>query len=452
MAEVGPLLGRVLTQLEHAGAAQMGAVMSRLEARLGPAAAQGRLPVVVQFEDTPPKPGEAWREYKRRINQHLKRMQPIISDGAQKLYLANALAADLPPQQVRGLASQAEIAARIELDPIIDATLLDNCLADIEQPAFIAANASRGGTGVSVAVLDSGIDESHPFLNVAGSVSTCGEVTAIPGEHGTHCAGAIASQDSVYRGVAPNVKLLNVKVLRANGTGTATFIAQGVDRALDMNADILSMSVGFNHLPTWSQDGHGWSCPRGTCQLCTSVNNAVQFGKLVVAAAGNEHERAAKLRAAGYGSKFDTELACPGQALGAFTVGAITKRAPSPPLHALAGFSSWGPAAYGGDKPDIAAPGVNVTSTVPAPRDPHGALVIPPRRADLFKRLSGTSMATPLVAGAAALLLEALRAKGLASDPATLKARLRASANSTAGWPRHQTGAGWIDMGALGVV
>jgi len=195
----------------------------------------------------------------------------------------------------------------------------------------------------------------------------------------------------------------------------------------------LSMSVGWNHLPTWSNGGHGWSCPDGHCTLCTAVDNAAALDNcVVVVAAGNEHERAAALRPRTWwspwlnwlfprlaGPDIDTELGCPGQAREAITVGALTKRTFVP-----ASFSSHGPTAYGAPKPDLAAPGVNITSTVPVPRDANGQVISDAPRSTRFGRKSGTSMATPIVAGAAALIIQREQAAGRSWSPASIKREL----------------------------
>jgi len=207
---------------------------------------------------------------------------------------------------------------------------------------------------------------------------------------------------------------------------------------------VLSMSLGFNHLPAWSDGGHGWTCPDGACPLCRAVDNAVSFGAVVVVAAGNEHGRAEALRRFGYGGTFDIEQACPGHSRGAITIGALTKRTFLP-----ADFSSRGPTAYGAPKPDISAPGVNIMSTVPAPRNPNGAMVANPPRHLLFARLSGTSMATPIVAGAVALLIEHHRRQGLPTDPASVRGALLSRAVTTMPFPPLEIGVGRLDLAAF---
>jgi serine protease AprX len=297
---------------------------------------------------------------------------------------------------------------------------------------------------VTVAVLDSGVDLDHPALRVKASVSTCSEPVELPGEHGTHCAGAIGSRDAVFSGVAPGVDLVNVKVLNASGSGRNTFITAGVDAALDHGANVLSMSVGFNHLPTWSDSGHGWSCPLGQCPLCTAVDNAVQLDRVVcVVAAGNNHQRAAAL-AGMTPAAFDTELDCPGQAKEAITVGAITKS-----TRLAAPFSSHGPTAYGLAKPDLVAPGVNITSTIPIPRDAAGRPVPDPPRARLFGRMSGTSMATPIVAGAVALIIQQVTEQGVSWDPDHVRQELIGEAVAPLADDASIVGHGYLTLAKL---
>ncbi|MCU1350435.1 MAG: hypothetical protein JWO56_3465 [Acidobacteria bacterium] len=321
---------------------------------------------------------------------------------AQPIFSANAFQTAIVPDQLEYL-TRIERLELIELDPIMPAAALDDVSVDLEVPAFRLRMPDCDGRGVTVAVIDSGVDTAHPYLNVAESVSTAGESAASPGEHGTHCAGIIASTDETFRGIAPGVRLVNVKALFANSRATPNGITRGVDAALDANADVLSMSIGFNHLPTWSHNGAGWTCAPAAplCTLCQAVDNAWRLGnRVVVVAGGNWHSQAEKLRADGHAASFDTELNCPGQSENVITVGAITKR-----MFEMAPFSSRGPTGSGSEKPDVCAPGVNITSTIPRPRNADGTLVDPPPRARLFARLSGTSMATPAVAGAAAVLI-----------------------------------------------
>lgn len=313
--KIGRMLESAINKMEEKSDKFGAAVVA---AHVGSDEPEGRLPVVIKLPTRPPEPNEAWAAYRERVNQALAPVQEILAEtmgvDATPLITANALAGSIRPDQAAFL-GEIEAIDRIELDPRLDVTQMDDAVEDINLEGFRDRHPSLTGSGVAVAVLDSGIDQHHPYLNVDDSVSTSGESVDIPGSHGTHCAGSIASRDSFFPGVAPEVRLINVKVLRADGSGTHTGIVRGIDEAIDRGAHVLSMSLGFNHLPSWSSGGHGWMCDNGHCPLCTAVDNATSLDNtLVVVAAGNEHSRAEALRGQGFGGSFDTELGCPGQA------------------------------------------------------------------------------------------------------------------------------------------
>jgi subtilisin family serine protease len=406
------------------------------------------LPIVVKLPTIEPEPGEPWVSYRYRVEQTiqptLNLMNNVMGLDSVPLLAANALQTTATTEQIEMLSSLPEV-SKLELDPVVQVVLLDDAANDLLLGSFRTKHPTLTGSGVKVAVLDSGVDTQHPFLSVSDSLSTSGEDVAIPGKHGTHCAGIIASRDSIFSGVAPDVELVNIKVVKANGTGKHTNIMKGIDRALDRDVDVISMSLGFNHLPTWSNKGHGWTCTQGDCPLCTAVDTAVALENvIVVAAAGNEHDRAEALRASGFGNKFDTELTCPGQARRALTVGALTKN-----TFLLASFSSRGPTSFNDPKPILCAPGVNITSTVPAPRTATGTLVNNPPRASLFGRSSGTSMATPFVAGTTALLIQEKKAAGLAWTPSTIIGELLMRGLIPVVGTANEVGGGRLTLGKL---
>jgi serine protease AprX len=404
------------------------------------------IPVVLQVSRLRPEGREDWPRFKNRVGNRLGEVTDELYaqvgvDEVVPLYAGNALGTAMTAEQLALVAEHPDIIVEFaDLDPLLPVVALDGVAADIELHAFTAVG-HRTGAGVKVAVLDSGIDAEHPALGVSHQVETCGEENSVPGAHGTHCAGILASRDSVLSGVAPGVELIDVKVLRANGTGRHTWISQGVDAALDLGAHVLSMSLGFNHLPATFSGGHGWSCPDGACPLCLAADNAVAEGALVVAAAGNEHERCQQARMGGAGLIYDTEIACPGQAASALTVGSHHKK-----THAPAWSSSSGPTAYGSAKPDLCAPGVDVLSTIPLPRDGKGVADRNAHRSLQFGVMSGTSMATPAVAGACALLIEASLAGGLPADPAAIRRLLLAQHVQPVGGPANVVGAGRLRL------
>src|ERR1700752_373304 len=443
--KIGPLLARALNNIEFAATSDE---VEAITSMMGGEPESNELPIVVKLPTIDPQPGEPWSDYRYRVAKKLEPVYDLMTNvmvvKAAPLYPANGLQAAATSEQVRKLSTLAEV-SKLELDPVVQVVMLDDAANDLLLSGFRTKNPTLAGHGVKVAVLDSGVDTQHPFLNVSDSISTSGQEVSIPGRHGTHCAGVIASRDTIFSGLAPDVELLNIKVLNADGSGKHTNITKGVDAALERGAQVISMSLGFNHLPTWSNRGHGWMCTDGHCPLCTSVDNAVPLDNaVVVVAAGNEHDRAEALRKAGFGSSFDTELGCPGQARKALTVGAITKT-----TFLLASFSSRGPTSFQDPKPILCAPGVNVTSTVPAPRTATGALVNNPSRSQLFGRDSGTSMATPFVAGAAALLIQQKTEAGIAWTPGDITNDLLARGlNPLVGAP-NEVGSGRLSLGKL---
>ena len=233
---------------------------------------------------------------------------------------------------------------------------------------FVRANAN--GNGVTVAIIDSGIDYTHPALAgkvIGGWDFVNDDADAMDDfRHGTHVAGIIAAQSAEVTGVAPGVKLLAYKVLNARGSGVTSDVIAAIERAMDPNgdgdtsdrADVLNLSLG--------SAGHAGD------PASRAVNRAVTAGMVVVVSAGNEGEF--------------HRIGSPAVAEHAITVGALTEE------NTIAEFSSRGPAAGSGSiKPDVLAPGVGIMSTIP------GGLYMP---------LSGTSMAAPHIAGLAALLVE----------------------------------------------
>jgi subtilisin family serine protease len=170
------------------------------------------------------------------------------------------------------------------------------------------------------------------------------------------------------------------------------------------------------------------------------VDNAVSCGALVVTAAGNLHRRRADPA-----TRPRTELLCPAQARKALTVGAVEKIS-FPRLYAS---SSRGPTAYGLQKPDLVAPGGDVLSTVPVPagheQDDPSALF------RLFSRESGTSVASAVVAGAVALLIERRAREGKEWTPEEVREELLTRfVRPLAGAPLEAVGAGCLELAGLG--
>jgi serine protease AprX len=299
--------------------------------------------------------------------------------GATQHTLTNAVTTRLTPQQMTEVAELDEVQL-IRLETIDHVTCMNESARVIE--THRARSEFRvNGKGVRVAILDSGVDATHPALagRVVDQVETVGEPVNIPGNHGTHVAGTVASNDAVFRGIAPAADLINVKVLTAAGGGTPTSVIAGLQQAVRRRAKVVNLSLG------WSEVFHSWTCNNADCILCQAADNAVRLGVTVVVAAGNEDSASTNP------GVFNVRH--PGAARRVITVAAVDKD------KGLASFSSIGPASgrlspgttIRLTKPDVSAPGVNIFSSVVG-----GG----------FGGLSGTSMASPHVAGMAALMLQ----------------------------------------------
>ncbi|MEQ4301493.1 S8 family serine peptidase [Plantactinospora sp. B6F1] len=270
--------------------------------------------------------------------------------------------------------------------------------------------AGHDGRGVDVAVLDTGIDDTHPDLKdkVAASKSFVPGVTSVKDGHGhgTHVASTIvgsgAASDGRRKGVAPGARLLVGKVLDDTGYGDFSWIMAGMEWAAH-HARIVSMSLGG-------------PVTDGSDIVTQSVNQlTAETGALFVIAAGNSGQ--------------PETIATPGTAEAALTVGATDKS------DQLAWFSSQGPRLDGMLKPDIAAPGAGIVAA-------RAAGTVPGPIVDgVYTQLNGTSMATPHVAGAAAILAQ--------THPDWTAARLKSALMSTAkdvGLTVYQQGAGRLDV------
>ncbi|WP_426570201.1 S8 family serine peptidase [Streptomyces canus] len=299
----------------------------------------------------------------------------------------------------------------IWLDSKAEAALADTT-AQIGAPAAWAEGGT--GSGVRVAVLDTGVDTTHPDL-VKRVVATR---SFIPGEdvvdrngHGTHTASTVAgtgaASDGKERGVAPGADLVVGKVLGDSGSGSVSGIIAGMEwAARTERAKVVSMSLGVS----------GWHTQDDP--ISQAVNRlTAETGALFVVAAGND----------GPGP---TSLGAPGTADAALTVGAVDVS------DRLAEFSSAGPRMNDdGLKPDLTAPGVDVL----AARSQHLTWGEGYYRPD-----SGTSMATPHVAGAAALLVQ----KYPEWTPRRLKDALMSTSVPTPDYSPYQAGAGRLDVAA----
>ncbi|AXG79017.1 1,4-dihydropyridine esterase [Streptomyces paludis] len=288
--------------------------------------------------------------------------------------------------------------------------LLDKSVPQIGAPT--AWEAGYDGTGVKVAVLDTGVDQTHPDLkgvsivrkDFSGSGNTVDHVG-----HGTHVASTVAGSGAKsggkYKGVAPGAKIIDAKVLDDDGFGDESGIIAGMQWAADQGAKIANLSLG-------GQDTAEVDPLEAAVDKLSAEKNV-----LFVIAAGNSGPRA-------------ETIGSPGSAASALTVGAVDSQ------DKIADFSSVGPTADGSLKPDITAPGVGIVAAKAA-KGTDGSPA-----ADGYVSMSGTSMATPHVAGAAAILAQ----QHPDWSGQRIKQALTASAKPGAGLTPYQQGTGRADL------
>ncbi|WP_327370903.1 S8 family peptidase [Streptomyces sp. NBC_01217] len=299
--------------------------------------------------------------------------------------------------------------ARLWLDGRVKAALKDS-VPQVNAPQAWAEG--YDGKGTKVAVLDTGIDATHPDVKDRILESK----SFVPGEevldkhgHGTHVASTIAgsgaASEGANKGVAPGADLIIGKVLGNEGSGADSGIIEAMEWAKAEGADVVSMSLGSS-IP---DDG---SDPMSQAVDALSADG----GPLFVIAAGNAY---------GEGT-----IGSPGSADKALTVAAVDKQ------DVRADFSSMGPLTRSnGLKPDLSAPGVDINAA---------ASQAIPGISGMYQQMSGTSMATPHVAGAAAILKQ--RHPDWSGQ--RIKDALMSSSKQLPDYTPYQQGTGRLDVKA----
>ena len=314
--------------------------------------------------------------------------------------------------------------------------MLDTSVSDIKA-TYVWETYGYDGSGITIAIIDTGIDASHAALDDLDDDPTTWDPKVIafkdfvnglddldPSDgmdayddngHGTHVAGIAAgtgAPDYKYVGVAPKAYLVGIKVLDDSGSGTLSDVIAGIEWAVEnkdtYNIRVINLSLGASVIDN-----------DGTSPVAIAVDRAVLAGIVVCVAAGND-------------GPAPGSISTPGDAHLAITVGAAFDSGEGT-KGAVALFSSQGPTDDGRVKPDITAPGVDIM----APEANTGTGYI---------EHSGTSMATPHVAGAVALLLQS----NPTLDPAQVKYILTRTTQVDyySGTPDNIEGYGYIDIAA----
>ena len=350
------------------------------------------------------KPGVSEKRARAIVRSHHGR----ITDNLPAI---GGFAVKLPAKQARSLKG-AKGVLNVTLNTKVKTTAVEN--APGLQTTFtqsVGANALNAqgltGKGVGVAVIDSGISGDHPDFKNADSSSRITNVVVnpaavLPGDpigHGTHVAGIIAGNSSnradgdpdkgAYMGVAPEADIIALKTADDLGNSTVLDVINAlqfvVDYRTDLNIQVVNLSISSDTPGSYRDD-----------PLDAAVEFAWHAGIVVVAAVGNRGDAA------------DAAQYAPGNDPFVISVGAADEQGTVDTADdTLADFSSRGVTQDGFNKPDVVAPGAHMT----APLAPLGAFsVMCPTciTPDLqYFKMGGTSMAAPVVAGAAALLLQA---------------------------------------------
>jgi len=357
----------------------------------------------------------------------------------------DGLTIDLPNVAIPALASN-PLVARLSYDRVT-AGAMERTGATIGATAVRSA-LGYDGTGIGVAVIDSGITSWHDDLTMGGGgqrVDRFVDFTASATQpyddfgHGTHVAGIIAGNgydsSGARTGIAPGVRLTVLKVLDGQGKGRVSDVIAAFDYVIahrdELHIRIVNLSVASGVYESYLSD-----------PLTLAARKAVDAGIVVVAAAGNY----------GRGQNGSTQyggITAPGNAPWVLTVGAsshmgTTDRADD----TMAAFSSRGPTAVDySAKPDLVAPGVGIESL----SDPASRLYTTYAAALLngtvstgyapYLSLSGSSMSTPVVSGTVALMLQA----NPSLAPNAVKALLQYTAQTYSGYDVLTQGAGFLN-------
>jgi serine protease AprX len=358
------------------------------------------------------------------------------------LPIINAVVADVPNPSIGAIAA----------DAIVQHVAVDRAVAgSMERTgATIGATAVRrdlgyDGTGIGVAVIDSGVgaglDDMAGANRVAQFVDFVNAYTSAYDDygHGSHVAGIIAGSgfdsDGARSGIAPGASLVVLKVLDQSGAGHISDVIAALDYAVahkdEFNIRIINLSVAAAVDESYVVD-----------PLAQAAQRAVNAGIVVVAAAGNNGRSADGHRQ--YGG-----ITSPGNAPWVVTVGASSHMGTVDRSDdTIAPFSSRGPSPVDYNaKPDLVAPGVgieslsNPASTLYSTMSPYLLPGTEPTAYLPYLSLSGTSMSTPVVAGTVALMLQA----NPSLTPNEVKAILQFTAQVYAGYDRLTQGSGFLN-------
>lgn len=324
-------------------------------------------------------------QYNGHVENDIENLRGLSTNMKYGLPIINGFAGNLSTDIIYRLSSNPDI-EYISFDARVY-SLLDIATSTMEAP--FPHGLGYEGEGITVAVIDTGVaphdDLVKPRNRIVGFRDLVNDKKQPYDDngHGTQVAGIIAgngfSSNGKYAGVAPKANILGIKALDKNGGGTTSDIISAlsyiVEKKDSLNIDIVNLSLGTPPNNNPAKD-----------PLVRAVEKCVDAGLIVVTAAGNN-------------GPDEKTILSPGTSDNSITVGAVDdNRTIEIEDDKIASFSSRGPTPQGIQKPDLVAPGVNIRS-------------LSNTKLDSYTSLSGTSMATPLISGSIALLLN--KNKGL---------------------------------------
>ena len=416
-----------------------------------------RISVIVSLKDSATHPELGVQESKEKVKDFLRDKTDRLSESDFYVF------ADLYPEDIKKLAELRQYVYQIWRDETTYAHLLSS--VDTVKAASCWRTFDARGKGITWAVMDTGINAAHPHFASLDTVdstlsrdfSSTGTLDDKEG-HGTHVAGIIAGAAPAWpegkpyhaarfveeqgetpqlieltacpSGMAPLAKLLNIKVLNDDGTGSASAAIRGLeylrklnDASHEIRVDGVNMSLGYPF------DPQSYGC--GYSPLCQEVTRAVESGLIVVISCGN-WGYGKTMMASGEQAPVTvvSSITDPANTEAAIAVGSVHKSAPH--RYGVSYFSSKGPTADGRMKPDLVAPGEKIISCHALPEQGYE-----------YKEASGTSAAAPHVSGAIAAFLSGHRE--YRGDPENVK-QIFVKAATDLGRERAYQGAGLVDL------
>jgi len=427
------------------------------DAMEGQKGAPERISVIVSLKDSDVHPELGVQESKEKVKEFLRDKTDRLSESDFYVF------ASLYPEDIKKLAALQQYVYQIWKDETTFAHLLSS--VDTVKATSCWRTFDARGKGITWAVMDTGINAAHPHFSALNTVDSAlsrnfssSDTLDDKEGHGTHVAGIIAGAAPTWTegkpyhaatfveeqgetpllielaacpsGMAPLAKLLNIKVLNDDGTGSASAAIRGLEYLRKLNDSSLTIRVdGVNMSLGYPFDPQSYGC--GYSPLCQEVTRAVESGLIVVISCGNW----------GYGKTtmssgeqapvtVVSSITDPANTEAAISVGSVHKSAPH--RYGISYFSSKGPTADGRMKPDLVAPGEKIISCHAHPEQGYE-----------YKEASGTSAAAPHVSGAIAAFLSGH--PEFRGDPEGVK-RIFVKTATDLGRDRAYQGAGMVDL------